>query len=245
MKSKTNAALLVLISASLGVGLTTIGITKGHFISQQPKDSVKHDERRGSIKWFVKRAKEQKKTKVFVPPPEESYAEVKSLEDATAQYSALIVEPVEQRTVIWDEAQIVTWHKLKVIEFVSYPSQGCAQCIGSLTAPVEMLPLKVGEVLVPSYGGSLVIDGVQLESRESDFGVHPLLHQRYLVFLSLDPAKSIGKLALGPHGIFVVNPQDQIRPILNSKSMLGRDLDLKLGNSLTKLKDHLRGSRSN
>lgn len=108
-----------------------------------------------------------------------------------------------------------------------------------------MLPFKAGEVLVPTYGGTLVIDGVQVESRDSDFGEHPYRSGRYLLFISLDPAKSVGKLALGPHGIFVLNPNDQIAPIINSKSMLGRDLDLKLGNSLTKLKDHLLKNRSN
>jgi len=235
----------VVVIMTLSVTMFNYAPRSASSIAQQSSQSQKHDERRGSINWFVKRAKERNETRVLVPPPEESYAEVQSLEDAILRYSTLIVEPIEQHTVVWDGATIVTWNKLKVIDYISYPIQNYAQCTNGLTAPSEMLPLSVGEILVPIYGGSLTIDGVQLESRNLEFGSHFSLSKQYLVFLSLDHARSVGQLSLGPHGVFILNSLQQTIPILDSKSMLSRELDVKAGNSLHKFKDHVHRGRSN
>ena len=235
---KTKNIVLLLISLFSVVAITAFGLTKSGFV-QQAIESGKNDERRGSIKWFVARAKEQKKTKVFVPPPEESYAEVTGLDDAAAHYTALLVEPVDQKAAILNDSHIITWNKLKVVEFISYPAKGCVQCSsGGLTVPDEMLPMDANEILVPTYGGSLVLEGIRLESRNKDFGESFSLSKRYLVFLAFDPTKAIGKLSLGPYGMFSVTPQDEIVPIIRGGT-ISRDLESKAGNSLTRFKDHL------
>lgn len=234
MKIRT-PALLVLMSVLLVVGIATI---RGSFRNQQP--SIKNDERRGSIKWFVKRAKEQKKTKIFVPPSEELYAVVKGLDDASSHYAVLVVQPLEQKPSILNDTDIITWHKLKVLEVISYPSKGCALCSSGLVAPPEMLPLNAEEILVPTSGGVLSIDGIELETRQRDFGDHFSLSNRYLIFLAFDPANSTGKLSLGSRGVFLITPSDQISPLVKDKSPLNQDLELRLGNSLNRIRDHLR-----
>ena len=165
-----NAGPLILIFALVLVGIANIRIISGSFTTQQPIAAQKNTEKRGTIAWLVKRAKEQNKTKLFVPPPEESYAEVNGLEDASSLYTTLVVQPVQQKTVVLNDSSLITWHKLKVIELISYPARNCSNCVSSLTAPQEMLPLQADEVLVPTYGGTLEVDGVQLESRTADFG---------------------------------------------------------------------------
>lgn len=235
---KTSNVLLTLILAAFVIGAVTIGMTQGNSATQQPGGVEKNDERRGSIKWFVKRAKEQKKTKVSVPPPLDSYAVVTGLDDAATQYAVVVVQPLEQKTAVLNDSDIITWHKLQVIEFLSYPSKGCAQC-SSLKAP-EGMPLKVGEVAVPTYGGTLTIDGIQLESRHKDFSEHFSLSKKYLIFLSLDPTTSVGKLSLGPYGVFTVTPSDKIISIVQGKSPVSQDFELKFENSLTRTRDYLR-----
>lgn len=235
---KTSNALLALILALFGIGAVTIGMTQGNSATQQPSGAEKNDERRGSIKWFVKRAKEQKKTKVFVPPPLDSYAVVTGLDEAASQYTVVVAQPLEQKTAVINDSDIITWHKLQVIEVVSYPSRGCAQC-ASFKAP-EGMSLKVGEIVVPTYGGTLLVDGVQLESRQKDFGEHFSLSRKYLIFLSLDPATSVGKLSLGPYGVFTLSPSDKIIPIVQGKSPISQDLELKFENSLSRTTDYLR-----
>jgi hypothetical protein len=241
VKNKNFALLLI---STLGVvGITTIGMTKNSLVTQQRAESEKRDERRGSIKWFVARAKEKNKTKLFVPPPEETYAEVTDLDDAVAHYSALLVEPIEQTTAVLNDSHIITWNKLKVIELLSYPREGCLQCAGGLSAPKEMLPLDASEILVPTSGGTLVVDGVQLESRDKDFAEPFSLSKTYLVFLSLDSTSGIGRLSLGPYGMFAVNVPDEIVPIIRGGA-ISRDLESKSRNSLIRFKDHLH-KRSN
>ena len=235
-----NAGPLILFFALALVGIANIRIIGGSFETQQPVAAQKNTEKRGTIAWLVKRAKEQNKTKVFVSPPEESYAEVNGLEDASSLYTTLVVQPVQQKTVVLNDSSLITWHKFKVIEFISYPSRNCSNCVSSLIAPQEMLPLQADELLVPTYGGTLEVDGVQLESRAADFGEHPSRFNKYLVFLSLDPGKGIGRLSLGPQGVFLVNSSDQTQPISESMSPLVRDVKLKVDNSLSKFKDYLR-----
>jgi hypothetical protein len=213
-------------------------------VKQQPLKSGMSSDRRGSIKWFVERAKEQKKTKVIVPLPEESYAEVTDLDDAVAHFTVFLVEPIEQKTAVLNDSQIITWNKLRVIEFLSEPAKNCPQCASGLTAPDEMLPLREGEILVPASGGSLVVDGIELESRNKDFSETFSPSKKYLVFLSFDPTKAIGKLSLGPYGMFALSGHDQIVPISRSGA-IGRDLEMKLGNSLIRFKDHLQDRTKN
>lgn len=239
MKEK-NAVLIGFLLALCAIGITTIAMTKSSLVTQQSIESGKRDERRGSIKWFVARAKEEKKTKVFVPPPEEFYAVVSDLDDAALHYASVLVEPVSQKTAILNDSDIVTWHKFKVVEFISYPTKGCLHCPSGLAVPQEMLPLEASEILVPTSGGSLTIDGIQLESRKKDFDESFSATKRYLLFLSFDPTTAVGRIPLGPNGIFEVTEQDQIVPIIQGVSPIRRDLELKFGNSLTRVRDHLR-----
>jgi hypothetical protein len=234
-----NSASIALVSALLVIGITNAGVTSGAFVTQQPTQAKQNNEKRGSIAWFVKRAKEKNKTKVFVPPPEQTYFEVNGVDDASSTYAVLVVQPIEQKVAVLNEADIITWHKLKVLDLISYPARGCVQCLGELTPPQELLPLKVDEILVPTYGGSLEEDGIQLESRDRDFGEHFIRSKKYLVFLSLDLGQRVGKVALGPHGVFELNSSDQAVPIVESKSPLVREVKSKFDNSLIRFKEHL------
>jgi hypothetical protein len=215
------------------------GITSGSFVTQQLTGAKQNNEKRGTIAWFVKRAKEQNKTKVFVPPPERTFFEVDGLDDALSTYAVLVVRPIEQKVAVLNEADIITWHKLKVLDLISYPARGGAQCLGQLTPPQEILSLKVDEILVATYGGSLEVDGIQLESRDPEFGEHFIRSNKYLVFLSLDLGQRVGKLSLGPHGVFALNSSDQVVPIVESTSPLVREVKSKFDNSLIRFKERL------
>jgi hypothetical protein len=232
------AASIALVSALLVIGMTNAGITSGSFVKQQPT-RAKQNEKRGTIAWYVKRAKEQNKTKLFVPPPLESDSEVNGVDDASSTYAVLVVQPIEHKVAVLDESNIITWHKLRVLDLISYPARNCARCLGQLTPPREMLPLKVDEILVATYGGSLEVDGIQLYSRDPDFGDHFIDSNRYLIFLSLDLGQQVGRLSLGPHGVFTLNSYDQVVPIVESSSPLVRELKSKFDNSLIRFKERL------
>lgn len=238
------AGTIALVSALLVIGITNAGITSGSFVAQPPtqakeNNEKRNNEKRGSIAWFVKQAKLQNKTKVFVPPPVETYFEVNGVDDASSTYAVLVVQQIEQKVAVLNEADIITWHKLKVLDLISYPARGCARCLAQLTPPQEMLPLKVDEILVATFGGSLEVDGIQLESRDQNFGEHFIRSNKYLVFLSLDLGQQVGKLSLGPHGVFALNSSDQAVPIVESSSPLPREMKSKFDNSVLRLKQRL------
>lgn len=226
---------VALIGLAAVVGVAGLIITASKAQQQQVSGE---EPRRGTIAWHVKQAKSRGRKKAVLDPVLEHTAVVRSLEDALSLFTVVVAQPVEKRSYIADGESLVTWNKLKVLEVISRPAKSnCPDCLAGLAAPPDMLPLKAGEILIPTNGGSVVVDGVELVSQDRDLGRHLLLAQKYLLFLSMDESKGTGKLELGQYSVFTIGPDGTIQSIGSGNTPLRRAVETRSGGSLNLLRD--------
>ncbi len=235
MKIKLGAA-AALVCALIVVANTT---SASRVSKQQP---AKGAEKRGTIAWQVKKAKEKKAAKVELAPVEEYAAVVTDVEDALAQYTVLVARLAAKKSYVVNDDSISTWNKFKVLEVVSRPtaSTACKGCLSGMSVPPDLLPLADDEILVPTSGGSVTVEGVELFSEDKFLGEHFLPSRQYLIFVALDTDSKVGKLRLGPESVFALD-DDRLKPVgRRGVGNLKRDLEAQLGNSLDLLKARAR-----
>ncbi|HEX8723207.1 MAG TPA: hypothetical protein VF736_21495 [Pyrinomonadaceae bacterium] len=202
------------------------------------------EEKRGTIAWYVKKAKEKGVRRVVLLPAEENFAIVSGLDDAASQFTVVLARPVGKKSYVATEASLVTWNRFRVLEVLSTPTAApCATCLADLVAPPDVPVTPGEEILVPTGGGTVVVDGVTVVAKDKHLGEHFLPSQQYLLFLALDPARGVGKLRMGPYGVFPVDDNGDIRPLAQGDAPLKHDLEAQSGNSLAGLKARLRGRR--
>jgi hypothetical protein len=236
---------VVLTALCLGVVTASLFIfVKAQTRYRQEQLPAAAAERRGTIAWHVKQAKLKGKAKVKLSPVVDTPAVVRSLDEAVSQYAVVVGQLVEKRSYIATEDSLTTWNKFKVEEVLSEPASPiCPSCLKHLVGPPDMLPLSRDEILFPTNGGLVTADGVQVESNDTELGEHFSGSQKYLLFISLHPSKRVGKLQLGPDGVFVINSLDQLTPIEPASTPLKQDLQSRFGSSLKLLKEFLKGAK--
>jgi hypothetical protein len=79
---------------------------------------------------------------------------------------------------------IVTWNKFTIDEVLSeateLPCPGCAP----QDPPSSLLPLQAGEFLIPKTGGTVNIDGIEVEQIDAAFPAYEP-NQKYLLLINL------------------------------------------------------------
>lgn len=202
------------------------------------------EEKRGTIAWYVKKAKEKGARRVAVLPVEENFAVVNGLDDAASQFTVVLAQPVGKKSYVAGEDRLVTWNRFRVLEVLSTPTAApCVKCLADLVPPLDMPVAPREEILVPTGGGSVVVDGVTVVGKDKYLGEHFLPSQKYVLFLSLDPARGVGKLRMGPYGVFPVDDAGNVHAIAEGDVPLKQELESQVGNSLAGLKARLRGRR--
>jgi hypothetical protein len=197
----------------------------------------------GTLKWHVKQAKLKGKQQVTVSTPIYEYAGVQSLDEAVSYFHVVIAKPIEKRSYVQSAQNITTWYKFKVVEDLSLnKGAGCSTCGSLPVAPGDMLPLKEDEILIPRAGGTVVLDGIEITKEEANFPQFSMARE-YLLFFSPDPSKGIGKLSLGPYGVYVVNPAGKIEPINGKGTPLRNEIQRLYHDSLDQLKAKLKKSK--
>jgi len=224
------------------VTLVVAGLAMDTSQNQKKLLFQQNEEKRGTIAWYVKKAKNKKVGKVVLLPVDENPVIVSRLDDALAQYTAIIAQPIEKKSYVATEDSLMTWHRFKVLEVLSQPSKAtCSGCLGELKVPSDLpLSLTGDEILVPTGGGSVIVDGVKVVSKDQYFSKHFLPSQKYLLFVSHDITRGVGKLRLGPYGVFAIDSEGNIRSIVSGETELKRDLSTNIGDSLNRLKQHIR-----
>lgn len=170
------------------------------------------------------------------------YDGIVGIDDALSKYSVIVAHPVSSTSYTWSsELQIIgTWHKFAVTESLSQrPHIPCDACDSD--PPASLLPLSSGQLLIPKYGGSITINGVKINSIDSDFPAYQT-SQNYLIFLDVDQTKGVGNVAGGGVAVFAVGANGVLTPVISIRSALAEDISLRYGNSLTALRAALGGS---
>lgn len=224
------------------VVVITVGAVKTlSLIRQQAQGEMRPDwKERGSIASAVKKAKEKGNNKIIVYPPNVEYVNhLTSMDEVLSSYSAVIAQPVAKFTQISkDEEAVITWYKFKILETLS--DKVCHRCPPANDIPSEMLPLNSDEIIVARYGGTTSLDGVEVTMPNPSYPDFEL-SEKYLLFLEVDPTRQVGKIMVGPAGIFTIKPNGGIVPINNADHPLKKFIKENYKSSIKELKDYIKG----
>jgi len=233
---KIKAILLILTGGVLVVAGTMRTQSGQQRLPQQEEN------RRGTLKWHAQQAKAKGEQQVIIPAPIERVAHVTNLDEALSRFhlTALIGQPIEEKSFAQDEDNITTWYKFRVKEYLSQQSVSeCRSCSLPPDVPQEFLPLKDGEILVSKAGGTLVLDGVKVINAERDFPEFSK-SQEYLLFLDLNISTKIGRLSIGPYGVFIVNSDGSFTSVNKKPHPLKQEMTIRYANSTERLKQNLK-----
>ena len=170
------------------------------------------------------------------------YEAIGGIDEALSKYSVIIAHPVSSTSYVWNsELQIVgTWYKFAVTESLSQrPHIPCDMC--ETDPPASLLPLSDGQLLISKYGGAVTINGVRINSIDTDFPAY-LTSQNYLIFLDVDQTRGVGSVDAGGAAVFAIGADGVLRSVSSINSALAEDISLRYGNSLTALRAALAGS---
>lgn len=195
-----------------GVGLAIRGAFTAQRRQVEQEKIAKLEEKlkqgRISIPEAIELVKAKGEKRVVVPSLSTLYMGLagvpEELDEKLPTYTVVVAQLVGQKSYMVDEAVIRTWNKFKVIEelsiapprptYFSWPSP-----------PEELLPIKEGEFLTHSEGGTVTVGEVEVIQADAD--VAPFKkNSRYLLVLSLDPSTRIGWLELGPQALIPLGP---------------------------------------
>lgn len=200
----------LIFSAALLIASVMSGYVKSVSSSRQES---RQQTTRPTLKQIAREAKGKGEGEVKLHGLITNKAQFTNLTDALNAYHLMKVELVDKKSMIENES-IYSWYKFKIIDDISQAKT--AYDFSFMTPPLEMLPLQRDEVLVSADGGVVMIDGIEVSSRELGEPVFDI-NKQYLLFLCLDPATKIATVNLGAAGVFSVDGADIIAPFNKNK----------------------------
>ncbi|HEV8371207.1 MAG TPA: hypothetical protein VGQ39_24900 [Pyrinomonadaceae bacterium] len=232
---KTLIAVFVLLVGVIGFALTDRRLRVSAF--QQPAVE-------GSLEWLAQDAASNNLQEISIPTMEWRYTIPTDIDEAFSHLSVILVHAVNQESSAWNsEYQVIgSWYKFEITEVLSqkpYPS--CPNCPASPDAPTSQLPLNPNELLVPKMGGTVIVNGISINSNDPDFSEYHL-SQTYLLFLDVDPSKKVGVVSAGPAGVFSVSSSGILTPVSSVDDSIARDVSQRYSNSLAALRSALTSS---
>lgn len=228
MKKKILGIVLVI------AGLTSAGVIHSASKPQNSKDQ--QNDRVGTYKERLQRAKARGDKKLVSQGVIPLYAQV-DLDQALEIYDLVIGEFVSSKSFATDDnGTIQTWYKFKVHETVSQAKRRVSKID---SPPAELLPLASDEILIWKSGGTVEIDGMEVEMQNLEFP--PFENsKKYLLVLALDPAKQAGTVEVGPGGALLVKSDDTVEPTAKNRHYFKREIENRYGASISKLKEKLK-----
>lgn len=216
------------------IALGGYGIKKTVADKNQDVEKVEDGKDRGTLKWHARKAKKEGKNNIIISSPIVEYLGVGDSPDfALSNFSLVVAQPVEIKTYP-NDVSIATWYKFRTVETISQRPP-----IPNLLAndpPQDLLPLNDGEFLLPTYGGSVSVDGVNIVMRNTDMPPFSI-DKRYLLFISRHPS-GFANLWAGPTGAFTITADDELEPVSKKPHPIKEVLSSRFDNSVSKLKQH-------
>lgn len=217
---------VVLFALIGGVGVTRITT------SEQTPDV-------GTLQWYAANAKAHGKTEMDFDAGWDNYAVARKLRDAIPYYSIVRVKLLGSVPDVVDSTRITTWWRFKVLETLSEQTiYNCAGCPQPPVPPLSIAPV-VGELLIRKKGGTAIVDGVRLTSIDHQVPDFDSNHE-YVLFLSLNASKTVGNLAMGPCGVFAVQVNGALTPVIGDRFGIWEELNSANAVSLNGLREQLR-----
>ena len=222
----------------LGVALVIAGLTSVGMIHSASKrqDVNQNNDRVGTYKERLQRAKARGDKKMRSGGVIPLYAHA-DLDQALEIYDFVVGEFVSSKSFAADDdGFILTWYKFKVHETLSQAELRVSKID---SPPAELYPLANDEILIWKTGGSVELDGMEIEME--DLGFPPFENsKKYLLILAFDPAKQAGTVEVGPSGALLVKSDDTVEPLAKNRSYFKREIENRYGSSVSKLREKLK-----
>src|SRR5262249_11524304 len=153
--------MVVVVAGSLGVRSTS---------RQQRLAELEASPDRYSLSWHAEVAKAKGEKKVSIPAPTIEPLDMSyNVDDALAEHSAVIAEPIECVTKAEGTDFIVSWYKFKAIDYLSRRSRSSSLNCSLPEPPRDLLPLQQDEFVVARFGGILTINDVLIKMYDASF----------------------------------------------------------------------------
>ena len=190
---------------------------------------------RFSLENVARQAKAEGKRAETIPAPHFEYSDMIDLDQALSSYNLILAESVEHMTLPHQSDEIRTWYKFKTLELlVPGDHSACADC-SSVTPPDALLPLRPGEFLVATAGGTRTISDVKVTMIDPEFPPFQR-SKKYLLFASIRPT-GVARMGLGPTGVFTVSEAGVIEPVNKRPHPIKKAMRERFDSSITKLKE--------
>jgi len=195
---------------------------------------------KNTIGWYVQQAKLRGEREVILPAPKVEYVtEINAVDEVFSHYRIVVAEPIEDKSFV-DDTHLYTWYKFRILEDLSSKKiLPCPTCPLPSDVLNELLPLSSDEILVLKIGGIVFVDNIKISMIDRRFPEFAK-SKKYLLFLEIDPSGQVGKLRIGPGGIFTVGDDDQLSPINNEPHPLKRFMKMSYNNALHTLREDAR-----
>lgn len=227
MKIKLAALIL------LGAGVISVGLIRTASTIQKEQPPLKE-----RLKWYARQAKSEGRKKVRIPADVVEYlgsAGTITAEEAFSSSSVVIAHLVAKESYPRNN-DIITWNKFVIDEVLSEATElPCTNC-GPSNPPSTFLPVQRGEFLLAKGGGTVQLDGVEIEQTDPGYPDYKF-NERYLLLVVLQPTGTAWTMG-GPVGVFRVISNDKVRPVRESEHRIHKDFKEKYGNSLERFRKH-------
>jgi hypothetical protein len=234
---------MLILLIACGLFLATVGSLRNQSTSSEPQTTTK--EERGSLMWYVKRAKANGQTEITIPASIVDYGGSSSsttIGKVLSLYDCVIATPIDQVTTPYSSDSIVTWFKLKTVEVISKASspQFSKSEEDGVSLPKQLYPITEDEFVIAQYGGTLVIDRVKLTKTPEYPPFQP--NNQYLLFIRRHTSGKV-EIVGGPIGAFRVDENANLTPLVNAQHPLIRSIRESYNNSLENVRNAIKLNR--
>lgn len=167
------------------------------------------------------------------------YPDVAGFDAALNLFTVVLAQPVASAGYVNRAGEIGTSYKFKTLEVLSRPAAPQTPPTFSGIIHPDLQPLADDEFIVSMPGGKASIDGVEVTEKYDDLDSFDTT-KRYLLFLTFDASGKIGGMSLGPMSALIVNDDHSVSTLDKKDNTLKRGMDAEYGNSVERLKTHLR-----
>lgn len=219
------------IALVISLALVSLIILTASSKNQEPKIEPTTNR----LKWNAAEGKKEGKQRVIIPSRNFEYlgSSNTSMEQVLRDYTLVLAQPVEERTIQVSDNDLVTWYKFTILEFLTpLKAPTCANCV-TLTPPADMA-LNSNEFWVLRNGGRLMVDGVVVEQQEAGFPQFEY-KQKYLLFVLWHPNK-VAIPAGGPRGVFTSDDHETLTSLHTEADVIQTGIRSRFHGSLAELR---------
>ena len=188
------------------------------------------------VRKAIERAKADSLKDVSLIPISGLPTGVTDLDAAMGNGSILIVQPVAKITTFGHPDHLMTWYKAKVVEVLWKQKRTSTDPVTDV--PIQFRQLGPKEILLPTAGGNLNIEGINVHET---YPINSLLglHTDYLVCVNLRHDGQVATLIDGLDGVLSVGAGNTLKPLGNAAEDVVRDIHARFADNLQFVRSYI------